>query len=208
MPPPYLCDNTGLSIPEPNGISRATRFHPIFGATSRPARSRPQQDERKRFNMMTLPLTRRSLAYALAAIGIVAGLAFTGGQAEAGECPAGKMKVGAMSPSDVAAAGVTDTVIGAIDVAEQLPDLAGYQIRTRMLEIQPGGIVPWHSHDSRPALIYVLEGEVQEISSDCEVPITHMAGEVSAETAGVAHWWHNTGDTVVRLLSSDVVPVE
>jgi quercetin dioxygenase-like cupin family protein len=157
--------------------------------------------------MLTLRFTRRTLASTLAAAGILIAMA-AAGAAQAGECPADKMKTGAMPPSDVAAAGVTDTVIGSIDVTEQLPALEGYQIRTRMLEIQPGGIVPWHSHEGRPALIYVLEGEVQEISSDCQVPITHRAGEVSAETVGVAHWWHNTGNTVVRLLSSDIVPVE
>jgi quercetin dioxygenase-like cupin family protein len=157
--------------------------------------------------MMTLRFTRRTLASTLAAAGILIAMA-AAGAAQAGECPADKMKVGAMAPSDVAAVGVTDTVIGSIDVTEQLPALEGYQIRTRMLEIQPGGMVPWHSHEGRPALIYVLEGEVQEISSDCQVPITHHAGEISSETVGVAHWWHNTGDTVVRLLSSDIVPVE
>ena len=36
-------------------------------------------------------------------------------------------------------------------------------MRVRQLEIQPGGIVPWHSHADRPALIYVVSGEIVEI---------------------------------------------
>jgi quercetin dioxygenase-like cupin family protein len=158
--------------------------------------------------MFNFRLSRRTLALAFASVGIAAGLALSGGSVAAGECPAGKMKVGAMAPSDVTAKDVTDNVLAALDVHDQIGAIEGYQLRTRMLEIQPGGIVPWHSHEGRPALIYVLEGEVQEISSDCEVPITHVAGDISAETVGVAHWWHNTGTTVVKLLSSDIVPVE
>ena len=40
-------------------------------------------------------------------------------------------------------------------------------LRFRKLTIEPGGIVPWHSHDDRPALIYVAEGEIIEYASNC-----------------------------------------
>ena len=58
----------------------------------------------------------------------------------------------------------------------------GHLMRVRKLEIQPGGIVPWHSHDDRPALIYVVSGEIYEYASNCAVPILHKAGEVARET--------------------------
>jgi len=158
--------------------------------------------------MFNLRLSRRTLALSLASVGIVAGLALSGGSVEAGECPAGKMKVGAMAPSDAAAAGVTDDVLAALDVHDQIAAIDGYQLRTRMLEIQPGGIVPFHSHEGRPALIYVVSGEVTEYRTNCESPIVHTAGDIATESHDVAHWWQNTGTTVVQLLSSDIVPVE
>ena len=43
--------------------------------------------------------------------------------------------------------------------------------------MQPGGIVPWHSHNERPAMIYVVSGEVVEYASSCAVPITHRAAQ-------------------------------
>ena len=49
----------------------------------------------------------------------------------------------------------------------------------RRLAIKPGGVVPWHSHDDRPALIYVVVGEITEYASNCAVPIVHKAGEVA-----------------------------
>lgn len=77
--------------------------------------------------------------------------------------------------------------------------------RVRKLVIEPGRIVPWHSHTDRPALIYIIEGEIVECASNCAVPIVHKAGEVRAETQGTAHWWQNLGDKSVTLLSFDIL---
>ena len=70
--------------------------------------------------------------------------------------------------------------------------------------IAPGGIVPWHSHDDRPALIYVAEGEIIEYASNCALPILHKTGEIKAETKGISHWWKNLGDKTVVLFVGDV----
>jgi quercetin dioxygenase-like cupin family protein len=75
----------------------------------------------------------------------------------------------------------------------------------RRLTIEPMGIVPWHSHADRPAIIYIVEGEVMEYASNCAVPIVHKAGDVVAETPEVSHWWENTGDKTVVLLSADLL---
>jgi quercetin dioxygenase-like cupin family protein len=83
--------------------------------------------------------------------------------------------------------------------------LAGRQLRLRKLTIEPGGIVPWHSHGDRPALIYIAEGEIVEYASNCSVPIVHKAGDVAKETSGTSHWWQNNGTKTVILFSSDVL---
>ena len=124
----------------------------------------------------------------------------------AGECPADKVVADSGMKSDAAAKGVTDTVIGSIDLANEAPKLDGRLFRLRQLEIEPGGIVPWHSHEKRPAIIYVVEGEVTEHSSTCSVPIVHKAGDVAQETHAVSHWWENTGGTKAVLLSADIFP--
>jgi quercetin dioxygenase-like cupin family protein len=159
--------------------------------------------------MITIHRTSRTVLRSIAAAGLVAGLAsLSAGAAFAGECPADKIaanatKAGATEPKDV-----KDTVLASIDLGNEIDGFQGRQLRTRMLEIQPGGVVPWHSHEDRPALIYVLQGTVTEYASNCAVPIVHKAGEVSVETKEVAHWWKNTGKDVVKLLSSDVFHVQ
>jgi len=123
----------------------------------------------------------------------------------AGECPADKLQADVRQPVTTPAQGVTDTVLATIDLAKEPVKLADHLQRIRKLVIQPGGVVPWHSHTDRPALIYVIDGEVVEYASNCSVPIVHKAGDVRAETQGTSHWWKNLSDKPVTLLSFDIL---
>ena len=98
---------------------------------------------------------------------------------------------------------VTDTVIGSIDLGKEI-NVAGRQLRTRRLVVQPGGIVPIHSHADRPALIVVVSGSITEHRSDRAAPVEHRAGDVSREADGISHYWINHGSEPAVLLSSDV----
>jgi len=104
-----------------------------------------------------------------------------------------------MKPKDV-----TDTVLGQVELAQEKVNLADRRLRLRKLVVQPGGVVPWHSHEDRPALIYVVSGTINEYASTCAVLIEHKAGEVSVEKLGVQHWWKNTSKSPVVLLSADL----
>jgi quercetin dioxygenase-like cupin family protein len=123
----------------------------------------------------------------------------------AGECPADKMKADATKPVNYGPKGVTDNVLSMLDLSKEKVAIAGHLMRVRRLEVQPGGIVPWHSHAERPALIYVVSGEIFENASNCAVPILHKAGEVARETHATSHWWQNTGTVPATLLSFDIV---
>jgi quercetin dioxygenase-like cupin family protein len=127
------------------------------------------------------------------------------GLASAGECPAGKVKDGAVTSGPTAPVGVTDTVIGSIDLSPKGGSFKGELLRLRQLTIAPGGIVPWHEHGTRPANIYVLSGTIEEYRANCSAPIVHKAGDVAQEFGkGFAHWWKNTSSEPVVLLSADV----
>ena len=103
------------------------------------------------------------------------------------------------------AKGVTDTVLAAIDLEKEPANIKERQLRFRKLTIEPGGIVPWHSHDDRPAIIYIAEGEIVEYASNCAGPIVHKAGEIRPETSGTSHWWQNLGNKTVILFVGDVL---
>jgi quercetin dioxygenase-like cupin family protein len=125
--------------------------------------------------------------------------------ASAGECPADKRKADVREAVTLPAKGVTDTVIASIDVAKEPAKIQDRLFRLRKLVIEPGGVVPWHSHGDRPAIIYIVEGEILEYASNCSVPIVHKAGEVATETSGTSHWWKNLGEKTVVLLSADLL---
>lgn len=148
----------------------------------------------------------RTSLRSLAVAGLIAGaMSVLSSVAFAGDCPADQVvpdgkgqTAGATAPKDV-----TDNVLASIDLAKEKVG-ADHLFRMRRLVIQPGGIVPWHNHADRPALIYVVEGEITEYASTCAVPILHAAGDVSVD-AGRSHWWKNTGSKTVVLISADIL---
>lgn len=150
------------------------------------------------------PTIGRSLSAAALGAGAMLAVSAT---AFAGQCPnASFVPSGAgQKPGTTMPKGVTDTVLGAIDLANEPVGVRDRLFRLRQLVIQPGGEVPWHSHDDRPALIYIVSGEVTEYASTCEIPIVHRAGEVAEETKGTSHWWKNTGKMVAVLISADLL---
>lgn len=125
--------------------------------------------------------------------------------ASAGECPAGKAGDNALADAATVPVGVTDTVLSAIDISAAPVNAQDRMFRLRRLEVQPGGVVPLHSHENRPALIYVVSGSITEYSSGCTVGIVHKAGEAAQESIGLMHWWKNTGSEVAVLLSADLL---
>ena len=125
----------------------------------------------------------------------------------AGECPMDKRVAdgqGQKNPGHGPKA-VTDVVIAATDLGKEKVGLPEHMFRARRLVIQSGGIVPWHSHDERPAMIYIVKGEIYEYASNCTVPILHKVGDVARESKGTSHWWQNTGKAVVELISVDIL---
>jgi quercetin dioxygenase-like cupin family protein len=149
--------------------------------------------------------TRRALGRSIAAVGMVAGSVVATASAMAGECPAENVKLNAREPVTFAAKGVTDTTLGAINLAKEPAKIKDRQLRFRKLTIEPGGIVPWHSHGDRPAIIYIAEGEIIEYASNCAGPIVHKAGDIRPETNPTSHWWKNLGDKTVVLFVGDVL---
>lgn len=142
-------------------------------------------------------VTKSSLAAGLIAVAALGGAT----PALAGQCSVPGTNALANAPT--MPKGVTDTVIGAVDLGPEI-NVDGRQLRTRRLVVQPGGIVPLHSHADRPALIVTVSGSITEYRSNCAKPIQHRAGDISREADGISHYWINHGKVPAVLLSSDV----
>ncbi len=80
----------------------------------------------------------------------------------------------------------------------------GRGFRLRYWDIKPGGVVPLHSHEGRPATIYVVNGEILEFQNGAHEPIRHQGGELSSESGGLVHYWRNDTPLIVNLVASDI----
>lgn len=96
-----------------------------------------------------------------AAAACVAAIALSAAPAFAGECPADQIGANPLADAATMPARVTDDVIASIDLGDGY-GLPGRNLRMRRLVIEPGGVVPLHSHSERPANIYVVKGEITE----------------------------------------------
>jgi quercetin dioxygenase-like cupin family protein len=125
--------------------------------------------------------------------------------ANAGSCPAQHVSKSGQQPGLSEHKNVTDKVLTMIPLAKESVGLKVHSLRLRRLVVEPGGSVAWHSHADRPAIIYIVSGTITEYSSNCAVPIVHKAGQSTAESGGLMHWWKNHSKLPVVLLSADLL---
>jgi quercetin dioxygenase-like cupin family protein len=157
--------------------------------------------------MITSSSVRGSARRSLVAISVLGGAFLAEAfPAAAGDCPASQVvadgqgqKMGATEPK-----AVSDNVLTRINLVNEPVMLKDHALRLRRLVVKPGGVVPWHTHTDRPAIIYIISGKIVEYRSTCKTPILHKAGESTAEVKGTSHWWKNTGKQTVVLLSADL----
>jgi quercetin dioxygenase-like cupin family protein len=156
---------------------------------------------------MTTIIPSRSIWRGLATAAVAAAALSAGAlNAAAGECPANKVVADGMGQkmSTAKPKGLTDKVQQRINLVTEPVALKDHALRLRRLVIKRGGIVPWHTHTDRPAIIYIISGTITEYRSTCARPILHRAGESVSEVQGRSHWWKNTGKKTVVLLSADL----
>ena len=103
----------------------------------------------------------------------------------------------------------SDTTLAELNLAQvTLPEgtapLTERHLRFRRIDVGPGGVVPFHSHENRPAILFVFEGEIIEYSSRHKEPRLHKAGSIFAEHGDVSHWWKNETDKPVVIYATDL----
>lgn len=96
-------------------------------------------------------------------------------------------------------------LLGMVSLDKDFAALKDRKLRARELVINPGGIVAVHQHEQRPGVAYILEGEIIEHRNDESEPVVRTTGAVAFEQSGVAHWWENKSDNIVRALVVDIV---
>ena len=129
----------------------------------------------------------RTLGYAL----IVSGTIFDCAGAAAQDAPQGNK-------------GYTTLKTVVIDLGAEIPSMAGWQLRLRMLKIEPGGHIGLHDHKDRPAVVVFQQGTDTVTNSDGTSKTFHP-GDTTAEGVKTVHWHKNAGSDDVLFATADLV---
>lgn len=100
--------------------------------------------------------------------------------------------------------GINGKELTAVELPAGFNMREGRRLRMREVTIQPGGFLPMHSHASRPAVAFVLQGVMTEYLEGEDQPVTVRAGE-SYATFMKPHALQNQGSVPVVFLEIDLV---
>jgi quercetin dioxygenase-like cupin family protein len=98
--------------------------------------------------------------------------------------------------------GVSQKLLGAVDLGPEIEGMAGRQLRMRVVTIEPGGMFGVHNHKDRPGTAYVLSGKITEHRGD--VAREYGPGEMWTEDRNTTHWLENRGTTAAVLIPVDI----
>ncbi|MQY43915.1 cupin domain-containing protein [Epibacterium sp. SM1969] len=95
----------------------------------------------------------------------------------------------------------------ALELGTQIPAMEGYKVQIRSVVVETGGIVKFHTHDTRPGAFYVAKGDgVREFQgADDKVGRIIKAGEAVLEDHDTDHWLKNEGGEALFFVF-DIVP--
>jgi quercetin dioxygenase-like cupin family protein len=91
-----------------------------------------------------------------------------------------------------------------IDLGPEIEGMQGWQLRLRVLKVDPGGVSALHSHKDRPSVAYVVQGALTEYREGGWVK-AHPEGDAWSEGKDTTHWAENKGTTPVVLVVGDIL---
>jgi quercetin dioxygenase-like cupin family protein len=99
--------------------------------------------------------------------------------------------------------GQTDELLRSIDLSREFDTTAGRVLRMRKITLQPGGAQALHNHVDRPAITYLLQGQMT-YHQDGKPDMVANAGEGFAEGRATTHWGENTGTGPAVWIAVDI----
>ena len=99
--------------------------------------------------------------------------------------------------------GQTEELLRTINLSNELDSTRGRPLRMRKITVQPGGVLGLHNHVDRPAVTYLLQGQMtyhQEGKAD----LVANPGDGFAEGRATTHWAENTGKVPAVWIAVDI----
>jgi quercetin dioxygenase-like cupin family protein len=98
---------------------------------------------------------------------------------------------------------VTEDVLTAIDLAQEIDTVTNRELRLSRAVIAPGGHIGFHSHQGDPTIVYLLSGVLTNHHDDGTIEEFHP-GEFFSEFGPHAHWVENKGSAPVTFIVANI----
>ena len=103
--------------------------------------------------------------------------------------------------------GVTVELLASMDLGPEIEGMAGRQLRTCRVTIEPGGVFgPIHNHKDRPGSVYILQGTITDHQNG--VTTDYGPGLGWTEDRNTTHWLENRGTIAAVEISVDIARQE
>jgi quercetin dioxygenase-like cupin family protein len=99
--------------------------------------------------------------------------------------------------------GQSEELLRTLDLTNELESGKGRPLRMRRITLQPGGALALHNHVDRPAVTYMLQGEMTYHQQGKPDATVHQ-GEGFAEGRATTHWGENTGTVPAIWVAVDI----
>ena len=115
----------------------------------------------------------------------------------------GGMAAAGQRKPPAATVGQSEEALRSIDLTTELESGKGRPLRMRRITVQPGGALALHNHVDRPAVTYMLQGEMT-YHQEGRPSVTVRPGEGFAEGRATTHWGENTGKVPAVWIAVDI----
>ena len=99
--------------------------------------------------------------------------------------------------------GQSEELLRSIDLSNELESTKGRPLRMRKVTLQPGGVLGLHNHVDRPAVTYLLQGQVTYHQEGRPAAVVNPGGGF-AEGRATTHWAENTGKVPAVWIAVDI----
>jgi len=99
--------------------------------------------------------------------------------------------------------GQSEELLRSIDLTSELDSTKGRPLRMRKMTLQPGGVLGLHNHVDRPAVTYLLQGQMT-YHQDGRPDLVANPGEGFAEGRATTHWAESTGKVPAVWIAVDI----
>ena len=99
--------------------------------------------------------------------------------------------------------GQSEELLRTLDLTGELESGQGRPLRMRKLTLQPGGVLGLHNHVDRPAITYLLQGQMT-YHQEGKPPLVANPGDGFAEGRATTHWAESTGRVPAVWIAVDI----